>query len=50
MAFGLNNLKNETGAEDSFAVKVNYDSASKKFSIGVSEYTKDGEISVYAPR
>lgn len=48
MAFGLNNLKNETGAEDSFAVKVNYDSASKKFSIGVSEYTKDGEISVYA--
>lgn len=49
MAFGLNNLKNETGAEDSFAVKVNYDSASKKFSIGVSEYTKDGEISVYAP-
>ena len=49
MAFGLNNLKNETGAEDSFAVKVNYDSASKKFSIGVSEYTKGGEISVYAP-
>ena len=49
MAFGLNNLKNETGAEDSFAVKVNYDSASKKFSIGVSEYTKDGEISAYAP-
>ena len=49
MAFGLNNLKNETGAEDSFAVKVNYDSASKKFSISVSEYTKDGEISVYAP-
>lgn len=49
MAFGLNNLKNETGAEDSFAVKVNYDSASKKFSIGVSEYTKYGEISVYAP-
>lgn len=48
MAFGLNNLKNETGAEDSFAVKVNYDSASKKFSIGVSEYTKDGEIPVYA--
>lgn len=49
MAFGLNNLKNETGAEDSFAVKVNYDSASKKFSIGVSEYTKDGEVSVYVP-
>lgn len=49
MAFGLNNLKNETGAEDSFAIKVNYDSASKKFSIGVSEYTKDGEISVYTP-
>ena len=49
IAFGLNSLRNETGAEDSFAVNVSYNPEKKKFSVGVSEYTKSGENVVYAP-
>ncbi len=49
IAFGLNSLRSETGAEDSFAVNVSYDSGRKKFSVGVSEYTASGENAVYSP-
>ena len=49
IAFGLNSLRSETGAEDSFAVNVSYDSGKKKFSVGVSEYTASGENAVYSP-
>lgn len=49
VAFGLNFLRNETGAEDSFAVNVSYNPEKKKFSVGVSEYTASGENVVYAP-
>lgn len=50
MAFGLNSLRGDVGATDSFAINIVYSNTSKKFTLSVSEYTDDGEQLIFAPQ
>ena len=51
VAFGLNNLRSNVGASDSFALNVTYAESNKRFTVGVSEYLENGEESaIFAPQ
>ena len=50
IAFGLNSLRSDVGAADSFALNIVYSSADKKFTLSVTEYTDGGERQVFAPQ
>lgn len=51
VAFGLNNLDGEVGAEDSFALKIKHDASKNRFTVGVSEYGENGaEQYIFEPQ